>query len=60
MYVNKVIAIVTDVMPNNCNECVCTEQQCRLPLNKDNSKLSKRYKDKRHKDCLLVLENQED
>lgn len=57
MYVNKVLGILTDKMPDNCYECVCAEQQCRLPFTKNYDRMSTKFKTTRHKDCPLVLDN---
>ena len=60
MYKNKVVAIVTDVIPDNCSECICSEGVCNLPMKKypRNDEIKKAYISKRHKDCPLVLETE--
>lgn len=60
MYKNKIIAIVTDVIPDSCGECICSENVCSLPMKKYpcNYEIKKIYIDKRHKDCPLVLKTE--
>lgn len=59
MYQNKVgIIRHTDVMPDSCQECVCSESSCDLPMKKypHHDELKKAYTQKRHPDCRLILE----
>jgi hypothetical protein len=59
MYQNKVGMIrYTDVIPDSCAECVCSESSCYLPMKKypHHDELKKAYTQKRHPDCPLILE----
>ncbi len=59
MYQNKVGTIrYTDIMPDNCQECVCSESSCDLPMKKypHHDELKKAYTQKRHPDCPLISE----
>ena len=56
MYMNKVLAIITDRIPNSCAECVCSEGICSLPMkNYPRDEIKKEYSQKRHMDCPLKL-----
>jgi len=61
-YKNKVLGILTDVIPDNCNECICSEYGldgyvCKLPMKQHprHYEVLKKYTHKRHEKCPLVL-----
>ena len=57
MYVNKFMGIVTDILPDNCNECLCSEVLCRKPMKAypHHGEIRKAYLKKRHKECPLIV-----
>jgi hypothetical protein len=59
MYQNKITTFkCTDIMPDNCQECVCSESGCDLPMKNypHHDEIKKAYTQKRHPDCRLILE----
>lgn len=55
MYVNKMLGILTDIIPNNCNDCCCSGIECKLPMSIKKDGILKKYTIKRHRDCPLII-----
>lgn len=56
-YQNKILAHITDIMPDSCANCVMSGTSCMLPMKSypREDELLKPYITKRHKDCNLIL-----
>jgi hypothetical protein len=63
MYQNKILKLVTDVMPDSCHKCEAAESKCKLPMKAypRDEEIKREYVNKRHKDCpLIILEGKEE